>query len=165
MSILNWLKRMGRPSTTVPKKKIVTLGQRLEEMARNPQKVSLRDLVYELLPKIKEVQNAGYTLEEIAKAFSDEEVAISASSLKLYLKESQSKNETVKPQSKAATLTEVEPTKVEPSVQTTPQSQPVLAEPEIESQVEQIPVDEEKGKKYKDSSEVKEQFQLRGRQK
>ncbi len=159
MNIFNWFKRMGRPSTTVPKKKIGTLGQKLEEMAKNPQKVSLRDLVYELLPKIKEVQDAGYTLEEIAKAFSDEDVTISISSLKLYLKESQSKNEPVKPVSTATTLTQVEPTRVEPP------AQPIPVEPEIESQIEQTPVDEQKDKKYKNSSEVKEQFQLRGRQK
>ena len=152
MSIFNWFKRMGRPSTTVPKKKISTLGQKLEEMAKNPQKVSLRDLVYELLPKIKEVQNAGYTLEEIAKAFSDEEVVISASSLKLYLKESQSK-EPIKPQSKAVTSTEIKP-----PVQTVPQIQLTSAEPEVEPEAEQTTVGEEKGKKYDDQSEVKRQF-------
>lgn len=161
MSIFKWFKRMGRPSTTVPKKKIDTLGQKLEEMAKNPQKVSLRDLVYELLPKIKEVQDAGYTLEEIAKAFSDEEVTISASSLKLYLKQSQSK-EPIKPQSKAVTSTEVKP-----PAQSLPQIQPTSAEPEIEPEIEpeaeQTTVDDRKRKKYKDQSEVAGQFSHRSR--
>lgn len=78
---------MGRPATTVPKQKIDIAWELLDSLAKNPQTVSVKELVEKVLPKIKEAQAAGYSLEQIAEALTKAEIKISASTLKVYLKD------------------------------------------------------------------------------
>lgn len=78
---------MGRPATAVPKQKIDVAWELLDSLAKNPQTVSLKELVTKVLPKIREAQGAGYSLEQIAETLTKAEIKISASTLKAYLKE------------------------------------------------------------------------------
>lgn len=61
--------------------------QMLKEMAENKKdaRISKADAIAELMKHIKAVRTSGYTLEEIAEALTEKDIAISSGTLKSYL--------------------------------------------------------------------------------
>jgi len=78
---------MGRPATRVSEQQIEAALALLEAMAKKPKTISVKELVAKVLPKIQAAQAAGYSLENIAEALTKAGIKISASTLKVYLKE------------------------------------------------------------------------------
>jgi hypothetical protein len=78
---------MAKAAVCYPERLADLLGTKLERMAQNPKGILLKDLVTLLWPKIEAAIAAGYSLDEIVALFQAEKVAITASTLKTYLRD------------------------------------------------------------------------------
>jgi hypothetical protein len=82
---LSWI--MGKAAGSYPERVADQVGVKLERMAQNPKGLQLRELVLRLRPRIEAAQAAGYSLEDIVGVFQSEQVSMTASTLKTYLRE------------------------------------------------------------------------------
>jgi hypothetical protein len=82
---LGWI--MGKAAGSYPERVADQVGLKLERMAQNPKGLQLRELVGRLRPRIEAAQAAGYSLEDIVGVFQAEQVSMTVSTLKSYLRE------------------------------------------------------------------------------
>ncbi|MBE9030465.1 hypothetical protein IQ266_12060 [filamentous cyanobacterium LEGE 11480] len=82
---LSWV--MGKSSVSYPERVADQLGLKLERLAQHPKGLQLKQMVFQLRPKIEAAQAAGYSLDDVVALFRADDVAISVSTLKTYLRE------------------------------------------------------------------------------